>query len=192
LARIGFKIESAETLFLQTIYVLFFIEHGSRRVHIAACTCQPEKLWVRQQARQMTWMLEDYDPAMRFSSMIMTASFRKPLIPFLKHRALKSLIHRDKRRMPTLLLNAGYARCAKNVWLNSLFEAHLRRVLREYTTYYNSLRPHQGIKQSSPNGFGEVDTSHPVRGRSLLGGIIKDYYRQAACCRYCHVTTTDF
>ena len=30
-----------ETLFLKTIYVLFFIELGSRRVHFAGCTTNP-------------------------------------------------------------------------------------------------------------------------------------------------------
>jgi putative transposase len=31
-----------ETLTLQTIYVLFFIEHATRRVHFAGCTSQPK------------------------------------------------------------------------------------------------------------------------------------------------------
>jgi putative transposase len=42
-----------ETLFLQTVYVLFFIEVGSRRVHFAGCTAHPTGAWVTQQGRQM-------------------------------------------------------------------------------------------------------------------------------------------
>ncbi len=44
---------TAETLFLQTIYVLVFIEIGSRRVHFAGCTTHPNGAWVAQQARQL-------------------------------------------------------------------------------------------------------------------------------------------
>jgi len=46
---------TVETLFLQTIYVLIFIEIGSRRVHFAGCTAHPNNAWVTQQARQVMW-----------------------------------------------------------------------------------------------------------------------------------------
>jgi putative transposase len=42
-----------ETLTLQTLYCLFFIEHGTRQVHFAGCTAYPDRAWVTQQARQM-------------------------------------------------------------------------------------------------------------------------------------------
>ena len=32
-----------ETLALQTLYCLFFIEHGTRQVHFAGCTAYPER-----------------------------------------------------------------------------------------------------------------------------------------------------
>ena len=49
---------TVETLWLQTVYVLFFIEHGTRRVYFAGCTAHPTGEWVVQQARQMTWELQ--------------------------------------------------------------------------------------------------------------------------------------
>ena len=48
---------TVETVTLQTLYVLFFIEIGSRCVHLAACTTTPDNAWVTQQARQFTWTL---------------------------------------------------------------------------------------------------------------------------------------
>lgn len=48
---------TVETVWLQRLYVLFFIELGSRRVHFAGCTPHPNALWVTQQARQLTWTL---------------------------------------------------------------------------------------------------------------------------------------
>jgi hypothetical protein len=50
---------SVETMWLQRLYVLFFIELGSRRVPIAGCTATPSAPWVTQQARQLTWTLAD-------------------------------------------------------------------------------------------------------------------------------------
>jgi len=51
---------TVETLFLQTLYVLVFIEIGTRRVHFAGCTPHPSGAWVMQQARQLSWVLEDH------------------------------------------------------------------------------------------------------------------------------------
>jgi hypothetical protein len=44
---------TVETIWLKTIYVLFFIELGTRRVHLAGCTTTPDSTWVTQQARQL-------------------------------------------------------------------------------------------------------------------------------------------
>ena len=46
---------TVETVSLQRLYVLFFIELGSRRVHLAGCTANPTGAWVTQQARQFAW-----------------------------------------------------------------------------------------------------------------------------------------
>ena len=48
-----------ETIGLQRLYVLFFIELGSRRVHFAGCTANPTGPWVTQQARQFAWTLRN-------------------------------------------------------------------------------------------------------------------------------------
>jgi putative transposase len=46
-----------ETVRLERLYVLFFIELGSRRMHLAGCTANPSGIWVTQQARQLAWKL---------------------------------------------------------------------------------------------------------------------------------------
>lgn len=44
---------TVETAFLKTLYVLFFIELSTRRVHIAGATTRPDSVWVTQQARNL-------------------------------------------------------------------------------------------------------------------------------------------
>ena len=53
---------TVETLTLKTLYVLFSIEHGTRRVHLTGCTSHPNSTWVTQQARQLMWKIEDREP----------------------------------------------------------------------------------------------------------------------------------
>jgi putative transposase len=54
-----------DTLFLQTVYVLFFIELQMWRVYLAGCTSQPNARCVIQQARQMGRPLEERQPTSR-------------------------------------------------------------------------------------------------------------------------------
>ena len=42
-----------ETVLLQRLYVLVFIEHGTRRLHVAGVTACPTGAWAAQQARNL-------------------------------------------------------------------------------------------------------------------------------------------
>jgi putative transposase len=57
---------TVETIWLQRLYVLFFIELGSRRVHLAGCSAHPNSDWVTQQARQLSWTWPEREEAIRF------------------------------------------------------------------------------------------------------------------------------
>jgi putative transposase len=57
---------TVETVSLQRLYVLFFVELASRRVHFAGCTANPTGIWVTQQARQITWTARERSTALRF------------------------------------------------------------------------------------------------------------------------------
>ncbi len=52
---------TVETLFLKTVYIFFFIEIGTRRIHIAGITEHPNGHWVAQQARNFGWILQEGD-----------------------------------------------------------------------------------------------------------------------------------
>ncbi len=57
---------TVDTVWLQRLYVLFFIELGSRRVHLAGCTAHPDESWVTQQARQVAWSIAEREEPVRF------------------------------------------------------------------------------------------------------------------------------
>ena len=59
-----------------------------------------------------------------------------------------------------------------------LNENHLSRVLKEYAHYYNHARPHQGIGQHFPVSRLERSIHGPIPRRDIMGGVIRDYYRQ--------------
>ena len=58
-------------------------------------------------------------------------------------------------------------------------EAHLRRVLSTYVAYYNQARPHQGLEQRTPLPPTEPAGEGPIRRRERLGGLLREYYREA-------------
>ena len=46
--------------------MLFFIELGSRHVHLAGCTANPSGTWTGQQAGQLAWSLSERLTPIRF------------------------------------------------------------------------------------------------------------------------------
>jgi putative transposase len=57
---------TVDTVGMRRLYVLFFIELGSRSVHLAGCTENPSGVWVAQQARNLAWSLAEKTSPLRF------------------------------------------------------------------------------------------------------------------------------
>jgi putative transposase len=57
---------AVDTVLLWRLYVLFFIELDTRRVHLAAVTANPNAAWVTQQARNLLLVLGERGRRLRF------------------------------------------------------------------------------------------------------------------------------
>ena len=173
---------TVETAWLKTLYVLFLIELGSRRVHLAGCTANPTSGWVTQQARHLSWQLQDGTMSAHFLIHDRDTKFTAAFDTVFTSEDVT--IIRTPVRAPNA--NAFAERWIRSVRAECLDrilivgERHLHRVLRTYLEYYNHARPHQGIDQRCPIPLKSVPHGGPIERRDILGGVLHDYYRRAA------------
>ncbi len=173
---------TVETVFLTTRYALFFLEVGTRRVHLAGCTAHPTAAWVAQQARQLAWTTHEAGASPRFLIHDRDAKFPATFDTVLASEGMA--IVRTPYRAPNANAYAErWVRSARTACLDHLLianETHVRRVLTEYVTFYNQARPHQGLEQRCPVALPPPVRDGPVRRRDRLGGLLHDYYREVA------------
>jgi len=171
---------TVETIRLRTLYVLFFIELGTRRVHISGVTANPTGAWTTQQARQLIWKLEDKKAEFHFLLHDNDTKFTDRFNAVFCSEGLH-VIHTPYQAPNANAFAERWVRTVREECLDHVLilnETHLRNVLREYVEdYYNSARPHQGIGQGIPWPRGQPVGSGAVQKRKVLGGIINDYYR---------------
>lgn len=176
---------TVDTITLQRLHVLFFIEVDTRRVHIAAITTNPTGAWTAQQARNIIDRFAGRD--VRFLIRDRDAKFTAAFDTIFGSERIE--IVRTPVRTP--VANAYAERWIGTVrrecldWLLILGPRHLARVLEEYVTHYNTHRPHRSLAQQPPappattRPLAAVPDTHRVQRGEVLGGLINEY-RHAA------------
>src|SRR5665811_984061 len=176
---------TVESVWLQTLYVLLFIEVGSRRIHLSSSTVHPDAAWVTQQARNLTMELDDRPTAIRFLIRDRDTKFVGPFDEVFRSEGARVIL--TPVRAPNA--NAYAERVIETVraecldWSIILSRRHLDRTLRTYTTHYSRERPHRALGLAPPLARDEVPTDvspRDVRRRDLLGGLIHEYHGLAA------------
>ena len=171
---------TVETLSLQRLYVLFFIELGSRRVHLAGCTAHPSAPWVIQRARQVTWTWADRSERLRFLIRDRDQKFTDGFDEVFRSDGIE--IVRTPFRAPQA--NGVAERFVRTVrsecldWLLIPNQEHLERVLEVFVTHYNGHRPHRVLQLTPPKPrSARVPewSGARVQRRDRLGGVIHEY-----------------
>jgi len=170
---------TVETIRLKTIYVLFFIELQTRRVHVVGVTAHPVSGWVTQQARNLA--IDERLSGVRFLLRDRDAKFSGPFDEVFETEGARVI--RTPIRAPRA--NAFAERFVRTVRRECLDHVlihdprHLERVLQAYLAHYAQERPHRGLDLAVPAGNGaprvRATARTPVERRDVLGGLIHEY-----------------
>ena len=164
---------TVDTVLLRRLYVLFFIELDTRRVHLSGVTANPTGRWVTQQARNLSFVLAERSRPVKF--LIRDDVFRADGI-----RIVKTPVRAPRANsVAERFVGSARRECLDRLLI--LGRRHLEKVLAEYVLHYNGHRPHRGLQQQSPLSLGarpdptiEPDPTR-LRRSEILGGVIHEY-----------------
>jgi transposase InsO family protein len=177
---------TVDTVFFKRLYILFFLELASRRVHVAGITANPDGAWVTQQARNLLMRLDDEGLRARFLIRDRDSKFTRDFDEVFRSQGIRVI------RGP---VRAPRARAHAERWVESLRREcldrllvlgrrHLERVVRVYAEHYNEHRPHRSLAQRPPLAKPPLAARAPsrkplpldrLRRRDRLGGLLHEY-----------------
>jgi transposase InsO family protein len=172
-----------DTVFLRRLHVLFFIEHPTRRVHLAGITAHPTCAWVTQQARNL--LMDPGEQAAKLKFLIrdrdtkFTAAF-DAVFTAIGIRIVKTPIRAPQANaIAERWIGSVRRECLDRLLIAG--ERHLRLVLSEYADHYNTHRPHRTLNQAPPSLPRPAPACGDIRiiRRDRLGGLIHEYAQVA-------------
>lgn len=174
---------TGDTIWLRRLYVLFFIELGSRRVHLAGCTANPNDVWVTQQARQLTWALAERQEPVRFLIRDRDQKFTDGFDEVFRSDGVESVRTPFRARQANGVAER-FVRTVRSECLDCLLilnAQHLEQILRVFINHYNSHRPQRALQLNPPEPTRlpvaramAWDATH-VQRRDRLGGVVHEY-----------------
>jgi putative transposase len=178
---------TVDTVFFKRLYILFFREFASRRVHVAGITASPDGAWVTQQARNLLMRLDDEGPRARFLIRDRDSKFTRDFDEVFRSQGIRVI--RGPVRAPRARAHAErWAESLRRECLDRLLVLgcrHLERVVRVYAEQYNEHRPHRSLAQRPPLAkppplAARAPRRKPLpldslRHRDRLGGLLHEY-----------------
>jgi len=171
-----------DTVLLRRLYVLFFIEHGSRRVHVAGETSSPTESWVTQQARQPARVLGELSVPARWLIRDRDAKFTAAFDEVFRSERI-GIIRTPIRALRANAIAERFVGTIRRECLDRMLNLGRRplvAVLGEFVDRYNTHRPHRTIAQAPPcpSAPADIESATPA-GRVMrpdrLGGLIHEY-----------------
>ena len=178
-----FTIEAWTRSGLTRFLVLFLIDLASRRVEIAGLARQANGLWMSQVARNLSDATEGFLVGKRYLIHDRDPLFTAEFLETVDTSGVKSL--KLPPRSPNLNAHAErFVRTIKeSCWDRMILfgEGSLRRAIQQFVMHYHRERSHQGLgnRLIMPEES-TVSNTGTIQCRQRLGGMLNDYYRQAA------------
>jgi len=175
---------SVDTIFFKRLYVLLFVHLATRRVLAATCTAEPNELWVTQQARNLSWKLEDEGIKLRFVIHDRDRKFAPKADTVFKSEGARVIVTPLMAPMANAHAERWVGSCRRECldWMLIVNQRHLEAVLHEYCSHYNDERPHRSRNLRPPASHGDpIAPSDGQISRTVrLGGLLSEYRRVPA------------
>ena len=173
-----------DTVLLRRIYALIVIEHGTRRVHLAGTTANPDGSWTTQAARNVLTDLGQRATSVKFLIRDRAGQFTSSFDAVFAAEGIRILASPPQAPRANAICERIIGTLRRELFDRLLIvnEHHLRRVLTEYLRHYNGARPHRSLGQLTP---AQADTRRPepiniaeyrIRRKQVLGGLTHEYY----------------
>jgi putative transposase len=181
LATDFFHVDCAVTL--RRLYCLFFIEIGSRYVHILGVTANPDGPWTTQQIRNLLMDLGDRATGFRLLVRDRAGQFTASFDAVLADAGIVAVKIPPRSPRANAYAERFVLTARTEVTDRMLIfgQRHLRTILDEDAAHYNGRRPHRSRHLCPPRPDHPVaDLSQQrIRRRPVLGGLINEYRRAA-------------
>jgi putative transposase len=170
------------------MYILTVIEHSSRRIRILGATAHPTAAWVTQTARNLVMDLEDTRCRVKYLIRDRDGKYPALFDTVLADAGIEIVL--SGVRIPRMnAVMERWVRTLRRELLDRTLiwnQRHLLYVLREFETFYNQHRPHQGMANARPltplpEPITDPDrlTHLHIHRRDRLGGILHEYEHAA-------------
>ncbi|MEU2741151.1 integrase core domain-containing protein [Streptomyces sp. NPDC007095] len=177
-----------DTVSLGRLYALVFIEHRTRRVHLAGVTAHPSAAWTVQQARNLAMTQGCRTDSLRFLLRDRDSKYTRSFDAVFEAEDMEILLSPPRAPRANAICERVVGTLRREVPDRVLIcnEAHAQAVLTDYIRHYNGRRPHQSRAQLPP-ASDEPPTAatvtdlqaHRIRRRPVLGGLVNEYLRAA-------------
>ena len=141
-----------DTVSLRRLYALIVIEHGTRRVHLAGITANPNGAWTMQAARNVLMDLGQRTASVKFLIRDRADQFTGSFDAVFTAEGIRILPSPPQAPRANAICERMIGTLRRELLDRLLIvnEHHLRRVLAEYLEHYNTARPHRALGQLTP------------------------------------------
>ena len=173
---------TVDTAALRRIYVLFFIELSTRRVHLAGISENPDGAWTARQARNFVFSLPERESPPEFLIRDNDGKSTRAFDTVFNTEGIR-VLHTPARAPKANSVAERFVGTVRRECLDRILIAnrrHLQHVLAEFIDHYNGHQPHRALSLAPPEPHPPAPPVPTPPATSLhrhdrLGSLIHEY-----------------